>query len=110
MVPSFFEGFGFPASEAMACGLPVIANAAGALPEVVGTDGEAGRLVPPRDAGALAAAIQDVLADPARAEAMGRGGARARRARVPVAATQPRALIEVFEETLHAAHRRPRPA
>ena len=39
LVPSFFEGFGFPASEAMACGLSVIANAAGALPEVVGTDG-----------------------------------------------------------------------
>jgi glycosyltransferase involved in cell wall biosynthesis len=49
VVPSFFEGFGFPASEAMSCGLPVIANAAGALPEVVGSDGSAGRLVPPRD-------------------------------------------------------------
>ena len=67
VVPSFFEGFGFPASEAMACGLPVIANAVGALPEVVGSDGEAGRLVPPRDARALASAIAEVLADPARA-------------------------------------------
>src|SRR4029453_8882179 len=74
---SFFEGFGFPASEAMACGLPVIANAAGALPEVVGSDGSAGRLVPPRDPHALAAAIDDVLADPARLERMGRA-ARAR--------------------------------
>jgi glycosyltransferase involved in cell wall biosynthesis len=60
LVPSFFEGFGFPASEAMACGLPVIATDAGALPEVVGTSGETGRLVPFRDVGALAAAIAEL--------------------------------------------------
>ncbi|MEN8182237.1 MAG: glycosyltransferase family 4 protein, partial [Myxococcota bacterium] len=72
LVPSFFEGFGFPASEAMACGLPVIANAAGALPEVIGTDGLSGLLVPPRDPRALAAAIHEVLAEPDRAERMGR--------------------------------------
>jgi glycosyltransferase involved in cell wall biosynthesis len=109
VVPSFFEGFGFPASEAMACGLPVIANAAGALPEVVGTDGQAGRLVPPRDPGALAAAIQEVLSDPARAEAMGRA-ARARIERVFQWRDAAARLIEVFEETLRAAHRRPRPS
>jgi glycosyltransferase involved in cell wall biosynthesis len=109
VVPSFFEGFGFPASEAMACGLPVIANAAGALPEVVGTDGSAGRLVPPRDPAALAAAIQDVLADPGRAEAMGRA-ARARVERVFQWRDAAAGLVQVFEETLHAAHRRPRSA
>jgi glycosyltransferase involved in cell wall biosynthesis len=109
VVPSFFEGFGFPASEAMACGLPVIANAGGALPEVVGTDGAAGRLVPPRDPAALAAAIQDVLADPARAEAMGRA-ARARVERVFQWRDAAANLVQVFEETLHAAHRRPRAA
>src|SRR4030095_2728599 len=70
VVPSFFEGFGFPASEAMSCALPVVANAAGALPEVVGTDGSAGRLVPPRDPAALAAAVREVLAKPGVAEAM----------------------------------------
>ena len=109
VVPSFFEGFGFPASEAMACGLPVIANAAGALPEVVGTNGEAGRLVPPRDAKALARAIADVLAEPERASKMGRA-ARARVQRIfrwEDAATR---LVEVFEDTLRAAHRRPRSA
>ncbi len=109
VVPSFFEGFGFPASEAMACGLPVIANAAGALPEVIGTDGHAGRLVPARDPAALAAAIRDVLSDPARAEAMGRA-ARARIERVFQWRDAAARLIEVFEETLHAAHRRPRSA
>jgi glycosyltransferase involved in cell wall biosynthesis len=109
VVPSFFEGFGFPASEAMACGLPVIANAVGALPEVVGSDGEAGRLVPPRDARALALAISQVLADPLRAARMGRA-ARARIARLfrwREAAAQ---LVDVFEETIRAAHRRSRAA
>jgi len=109
VVPSFFEGFGFPASEAMACGLPVIANAAGALPEVVGSDGHAGRLVPPRDPRAMAAAIAELLADPARAAAIGRAArARVERSfRWSDAAAQ---LIEVFEETRRAAHRRPRAA
>jgi glycosyltransferase involved in cell wall biosynthesis len=109
VVPSFFEGFGFPASEAMACGLPVVANAAGALPEVVGTDGSTGRLVPPRDPAALAAAIADVLSDRQRLAAMGR----AARTRVETtfrwrdAAAE---LAEVLEETRRAAHRRSRAA
>jgi glycosyltransferase involved in cell wall biosynthesis len=109
VVPSFFEGFGFPASEAMACGLPVIAHAAGALPEVVGTDGQAGRLVPPRDPTALAAAIADVLADPVRLARMGRA-ARERVVRLfrwEDAAAQ---LADVLEEARRAAHRRSRAA
>jgi len=57
VVPSMFEGFGFPAAEAMACEIPVIAFAAGALPELV-ADGETGILVPPGDVPALAAAIK----------------------------------------------------
>jgi glycosyltransferase involved in cell wall biosynthesis len=109
VVPSFFEGFGFPASEAMACGLPVVANAAGALPEVVGSDGHAGRLVPPRDPRALAAAIADLLADPARAARMGRA-ARARIERSFRWSDAAARLIDVFEETRRAAHRRPRAA
>ncbi|MCZ6462944.1 MAG: glycosyltransferase family 4 protein [Proteobacteria bacterium] len=109
LVPSFFEGFGFPASEALACGLPVIANAAGALPEVVGSDGHAGRLVPPRDARATADAVADLLAEPGRAEAMGR---RARERVLSVFRWSDAAagLVEVFEETRRAAHRRPRAA
>jgi glycosyltransferase involved in cell wall biosynthesis len=109
VVPSFFEGFGFPASEAMACGLPVVANAAGALPEVVGTDGSAGRLVPPRDARALAAALREVLADPQRTAAMGRA-ARQRVERVFQWRAAAAELVEIFAETRRAAHRRPRAA
>jgi glycosyltransferase involved in cell wall biosynthesis len=109
VIPSFFEGFGFPASEAMACGLPVIANAAGALPEVVGTSGEAGLLVPPRDPRALAAAAEAVLADPDRAARMGRA-ARERIRKVFPWRDCAAGLIGVFEDTLRAAHRRPRAA
>jgi glycosyltransferase involved in cell wall biosynthesis len=109
LVPSFFEGFGFPASEAMACGLPVIANAAGALPEVIGTDGNAGRLVPARDAKAMADAMWDILRDPGETERMGRA-ARRRVQRLfqwDQAAAQ---MVEVFEEVIHATHRRSRAA
>jgi glycosyltransferase involved in cell wall biosynthesis len=109
VVPSFFEGFGFPASEAMACGLPVIANAAGALPEVVGTSNEAGRLVPPRDARALAAAIAEVLSEPDGAARMGRA-ARARVERIFRWKDTAARLVDVFEDTRRVAHRRPRAA
>jgi glycosyltransferase involved in cell wall biosynthesis len=61
VVPSLYEGFGFPAAEAMSCGVPVISTTAGALPEVVGPDGEAGILVPPGDPDALAGAIRRLM-------------------------------------------------
>lgn len=109
LVPSFFEGFGFPASEAMACGLSVVANAAGALPEVVGTDGHAGRLVPQRNPRAMADAMWSILRDPEETQRMGRA-ARDRVERLfqwDQAAAQ---LVEVFEEVIHAAHGRSRTA
>jgi len=109
IVPSFFEGFGFPASEAMACGLSVIANAAGALPEVIGTDGRSGRLVPLRNARATADAMWEILRDPAETQRMGIA-ARARVQRIfqwDQAAAQ---LVDVFEEVIHAADRRSRTA
>ena len=63
VVPSLYEGFSFPAVEAMACGVALVATTAGALPEVVGRDGGSGLLVPPGDAPALAAAIGIALDD-----------------------------------------------
>jgi glycosyltransferase involved in cell wall biosynthesis len=64
VVPSLYEGFSLPAIEAMACGVPLVATTGGALPEVVGTDGETGLLVPPGDPYALAWALGRVLDDP----------------------------------------------
>jgi glycosyltransferase involved in cell wall biosynthesis len=73
-VPSLYEGFGLPATEAMACGAPVVASAAGALPEVMETGG-GGILVPPGDPDALAKAIATLLEQP---EARARLGAESR--------------------------------
>lgn len=61
VVPSEYEGFGFPAAEAMACEVAVVSTCGGALPEVVG---DAGVIVPCRDAAALAAGIRKLLVDP----------------------------------------------
>ncbi|RKR00215.1 glycosyltransferase family 4 protein [Maricaulis maris] len=66
--PARFEGFGFPAAEAMACGAAVVASDGGALPEVVG---EAGLVSPAGDAGAMAANLARLLDDPNAARQLG---------------------------------------
>lgn len=62
VLPSFDEGFGLPALEAMTLGVPVVAARRGSLPEVLGG---AGLLVEPDDYPAMAAAMRTVLTDPA---------------------------------------------
>ena len=74
VVPSLYEGFSLPAVEAMACGVPLVATTGGALPEVVGTDGETGLLVAPDDPGALALAIGRLLDDPELRARLGAAG------------------------------------
>jgi glycosyltransferase involved in cell wall biosynthesis len=75
IAPSIYEGFGFPAAEAMSCRTPVIATTAGALPELV-ADGETGILVPPEDPYALAAAIERLLGDEPLQRKLGEAGRR----------------------------------
>lgn len=59
-IPSLYEGFGLPALEAMACGTPVLAGRAGALPEVVG---DAGLLVNPYETQAIADGLAVLIDD-----------------------------------------------
>ncbi len=91
--PSYLEGFGLPAVEAMACGAPVIASTGGSLPEVL--DG-AGELFDPHDTSAIVDRIQLVLRDPTyRSELKRRSLDRARAFSWQRSATQ---LVELFHE------------
>jgi glycosyltransferase involved in cell wall biosynthesis len=98
VIPSLYEGFGMPAGEAMACGVPVISTSGGALPEVVG---DAGVLVPPGDAVALRDAIAALLSDPLRRVRLGEAGL----ARVKNSLTWRHAAqrtVEVYREAIDA--------
>ncbi len=76
IVPSLYEGFSLPAIEAMACGVPLVTTNGGALPEVVGPDGESAVIVPTKDPSALSGAIVRCLDDPELRARLGEGGRR----------------------------------
>jgi L-malate glycosyltransferase len=73
---SHMEGLGTSLLDAMCFGVPVVATAAGGIPEAV-EDGVTGRVVPVRDPDALAAALVEVLGDETRRRALGEGARRA---------------------------------
>ena len=96
--PSLYEGFGFPALEAMACGVPVVASDRSSLPEVVG---DAGLLFDPTDQAALAAALRRILEDPGlRRQLVARGRQRLARFSWESAA---RATYAVYRDAAAAA-------
>lgn len=72
---SVWESYGFVVAEALRLGRPLVATAVGPVPDLV-IDGVTGRLVPPSDPAALAAAIGDLLDAPERAAQLGSAGAR----------------------------------
>ncbi|MBN1662852.1 MAG: glycosyltransferase family 4 protein [Deltaproteobacteria bacterium] len=98
VIPSVYEGFGMPAGEAMACGIPVISTTGGALPEVVG---DAGILIPPADQKALEDAIVSLLDDPEKRRKLGEAGLK----RVKNAFTWQHAAqktVDIYRETIDA--------
>ncbi|HEX3247169.1 MAG TPA: glycosyltransferase family 1 protein, partial [Chloroflexota bacterium] len=91
-MPSFYEGFGLPLLEAMACGTPVVSSNAASLPEVVG---DAGPKVDPNDVEALAESLAQVLTDESlRAANRARGLERAAQFTWQAAAKR---LLDVYE-------------
>ena len=61
VVPSLYEGFGFAAIEAMACGIPLVSSSGGALPEVIK---DAGIIIPPKDSEEIFNSIKLLLSSP----------------------------------------------
>jgi glycosyltransferase involved in cell wall biosynthesis len=75
-IPSLYEGFSLPAVEAMASGTPIVASRAGALPEVVGPDGECARLVNPGNVDELTSVMGELLDSPLELRRLGAAGRR----------------------------------
>ena len=73
ILPSHEEGFSNAILEGMAAGLPMVVTRVGGNPEAV-VHGVTGLVVPPRDPSAMAAAVLDLVRDPARRQRMGEAG------------------------------------
>lgn len=95
--PSLHEIFPNAVGEAMACGRPVVATDAGGTGELLGRDGDTGVLVPPGDAAALAEAVRELLADPARRDRLGDAARRRIEAEFPLGR-----MIDRYEAALLA--------
>jgi glycosyltransferase involved in cell wall biosynthesis len=104
--PSVYEGFGFPAGEAMASGVPLVSTTGGSLPEVVG---DAGILVPPKDAKALEGAIADLLRNPAKRDHFGQKG-RERMLKEFQWKDAGQNLVNIYRKAIDHAHGRPQAA
>jgi len=110
-VPSLYEGFSLPTAELMACATPLVVSRAGAIPEVVGEDGECADLVTPGDVGEFKMALEAMLDDPERRARMGAAGRRRveemfswRAVAVTVAAAYEE-VISDYEKERSVAHR-----
>ena len=89
-VPSLYEGFSLPTAELMACATPLVVSRAGAIPEVVGPDGECADLVTPGDVGELEQAHRGAARRPRAAYDDGRGRPGPRRRSCSAGAPWPR--------------------
>ena len=98
--PSVYEPLGIVNLEAMACGTAVVGSRTGGIPEVV-AEGETGLLVPPGEPEALAVALNALLGDPDRAQAMGQAGRKRAVAEFgwPAIAAQ---TAELYAELVHS--------
>ena len=97
--PSIYEGFGLPAAEAMACGVPIVGTTAGALPEVI-EDNVTGILVPPKNPQALANAIKALIDDPELRRKMGTAGVERVKQRFTWAKSA-KATLDVYREVVN---------